>query len=260
MKKFLVSGAVLALALTSLITHAQSPAQQSVTSSPSWTTTTPTSSPSGGPSAIDLTAELTSLTNTEALNFLHHVNVLEINESEQALQEVTLPQAITLAQTMLTDSQQNEMQVQQLAAIKGVTLYMFQPATYEVAAEAQLATLSGTQYYDAAFASLELLNQQSALQTLQLMLNSVTDPDIKSLINQTIPVVQQHIQLAQAVLSAEGVSTQPTASPSPSPSASVSPSPSPSVSPIPSPSPSVQPSASPSVLPSGTPAYSHRRP
>lgn len=164
-----------------------------------------------------------------AMNFLHHTNVLEIGESNNALAKLSDPSAITLANTIISDHQSNEQQVVALAARKNITLYEFQPSTYEIAATNALSTLSGPTF-DSTYKSHELEGHQAVLSQLQMMQSTVTDPDVKSLINSTIPVVQQHIQLAGATSQA---GAQPSSSPQPTSSASPSPSVSPSASPSP---------------------------
>lgn len=248
MKKHLIIVVATVFALASLASRAQSPAQQSVTITPTPSTTTPSASPSAAATSSAAAAyavATSSVSNTQALNYIHYLDELGINDANRALEQVSLSQAVTLAQTMLTNHNQNELQVEQVASTQELPLYYFQESNYQIAANNQLAASAGTQTYDAVFASLEVSNYQIALQTLEAFLGLATNSNVISLITQTIPIIQSELQLAEAVLTAAGVST-PVTSPS------ITPTPSPTVSPPPSPSPSVSPSPSPSVEPTST--------
>jgi putative membrane protein len=160
----------------------------------------PAASPSAGPSAAPgVTSALTTLTNTEVLNFLHHVNTSEILEANEALVRSTNPQVRTYAQTMITDHQQSEQQVVQLAAQKGISLYQFQPSTVDIAIDSQLSALSGSDF-DRAYLQVQLAEHQKVLQELNMLQSRVNDPDLQNLITQTIPVIQRHVDLATTSL------------------------------------------------------------
>ena len=175
----------------------------------------PAPSPSSHPSNTVGTEPLSGmelLTAAEALNFLHHVNSLEIQEGQSAMANAQAQSTRAFAQTLVTDHRQNEQQVQKLAADKGVPIFVFQPATYEAAVDSLLLNLSGTSAFDEAFMQLEASTHQDVLHKLQSLEGQVNDPEIKSLISQTIPVVQHHIDLASASPQPSG--TQPSSGPS----------------------------------------------
>jgi hypothetical protein len=134
--------------------------------------------------------------------------------------------ALTLAQSLVTDHQANEQEVTQLATKKGIVLYPVQPTNVEVAQDNFLSKQTGASY-DQVFLLIQKQSHQDSVNRLQGLSSEVTDPDIKDLVNQTLTIEQKHLGLAG------GTAPQP----SPSPTASASPSPSPSVSPSVSPSP-----------------------
>ena len=196
-------------------------------------------SPSGSPSPA--LVDLQTIRNSEALNYLHHIDQLQTQRGTAAQSKATSEQAKGLADALVTDHQATEQQVTSLASQKGIPLATFGEATYETAVDRLLASLSGAEYDDA-FLQVELENHQQIVQRLQSLQSEVSDPDIQSLISDTIPTEQKHADLASGA-----ILPSPSASPSGSPSAGVSPSPSPSVSASPSPSVSASASPSPSV-------------
>jgi predicted outer membrane protein len=103
------------------------------------------------------------------------------------------------AQMMIIDHRQNEQQVTQLAAQKGLTLFDFQPSTVDVATGSQLESLSESDF-DIAYLSFQHLLHQQSLQNLIFLQGQVTDPDLRDLINQTLPVIQKHIDQAGSII------------------------------------------------------------
>lgn len=152
-------------------------------------TTTATPSPTTTPTALQVQdAALRS----QAINVLHHINSLEIQEAQQAQASLQSTGSQTFAQTLITDHQASEQQVLQLAGQQGITVYAFQPATYEAALDSQLATLVGTTLYDQAFLQGQVLGHQRALQNVQLIQGLVVDPQIKTLLNNAVTMIQKH--------------------------------------------------------------------
>jgi predicted outer membrane protein len=178
-------------------------ASPTVTLSPSPTdtpspspTATPASSPTPTPTSTVAIADLAS---TEALNFIHHVNNLEIQENQEALSRLD-GEAQEYAETVISDHRASERDVLQVATEENVSIFSFQAATYELAAANELRTLTGDEF-DSAFLEHQAEEHERALATLQSMRGSVTDPEVLALIDQTIPVFQKHLDQARSLSS-----------------------------------------------------------
>jgi predicted outer membrane protein len=214
-------------------------------------TSSPPTTPTPGSTPGSSTA-LNRLNNAVAMNFMHHMNLTEINEASVALFTSNNQAVRTYAQTMITEHQQNEQNLIQLANQKNVPIYAYQPSTVNIATDAELQSLPNNEF-DSAYLQVQLNEHRKALQDLNLLRSQVTDSDIQNLINQTIPAIQKHVDLANSSISSAATPTPtstPTAISTPSPTPTDSPSPDPTDSPTPTSSPS--PSASPTSTSSPT--------
>lgn len=131
-----------------------------------------------------LVAELT-------LNELHHLNQKEIQMAQLAQEKAESAQVKQHAQRVLTDHQNLETRVQEVAESKNVKLQDFQPSTYEKAVMDRLRSLSGKEF-DMAFNWNMKDGHHRAIQTLRMQRKTVKDPQITSLISQAIPKMRQH--------------------------------------------------------------------
>ena len=132
------------------------------------------------------------------LNQLHHMNQKEIQLSQMAIEKAQSPQVKNAAQEMLKDHQALETRVQELAKAQQLQLSDFQPATDEKQMMDRFGKLSGRQF-DAAFMQNVHFSHKAAMENLKLARSEVRDPQIRSLIDQTIPKVSQHKQLSGVV-------------------------------------------------------------
>lgn len=158
--------------------------------------TTVTSLPVLAQTSADFSTMMVTVNHDTVLNFLHQANTGEITGANNALQRLQNPQARNFAQTMITDHQQGEEQVVQLANQKGLPLYSYQPSTVEVAEDSELQQMA-SENFDMAYLQIALVDHQRVLQDLKLFREKVTDSDIQNLVNQTIAVIQKHIDLAK---------------------------------------------------------------
>jgi predicted outer membrane protein len=230
------------LFLGGITTALSQPGPSSPSNSPSDnpTATPPSGAPSAGASgSITLSNELSG---GILINFLHHLNNVELFQANNALARLENEQARTYAQDMITEHQQNDQQISQLASTKGIPIYAFQFSTVDIANNAELALLNGPEF-DLSYMQLQLINHQKALQDLTQIQGLITDPELSDLITQVIPVIQTHITDAITVING-------LAGASPSPGTSASPGSSPSS--FPGASPTSSPDSSPTFLPGST--------
>lgn len=121
----------------------------------------------------------------------------EVQDGQIALQKATRPAVRQFAQQIVTDHTQVNQQLTALAQRKGVT-----PPTApdpQQAAEAQkLQGLRG-RAFDREYVRDQLTDHQQAIALFQQEAQQGTDPDVKAFAEQTLPALQQHLQMAQAL-------------------------------------------------------------
>ena len=141
---------------------------------------------------------LNHLNNSLVINFIHHINNKEIREGQEAGDRLQSVQARQFANHLVNAHQENEQKLLQLAAQKNITVGNFELATYEFTTQNQLRTLHGVSF-DQGFLQIQKQGHQQVLQSLQLMLPSISDPNIVAFINKMIPTIQQHINQAASI-------------------------------------------------------------
>lgn len=121
----------------------------------------------------------------------------EVQDGQIALQKATRPAVRQFAQQMVTDHTQVNQQLTALAQRKGVAP---PPAPDpQQAAEAQkLQGLRG-RGFDREFVRDQLTDHQQAVALFQQEAQQGTDPDVKAFAQQTLPTLQQHLQMVQAL-------------------------------------------------------------
>lgn len=212
---------------------------------------TPAVMPALDPASMAQAAELDR---GEALNLIHHLNSLEIRQANEALGRLQNQQARAYAEMLITEHRANDNQLLALSETEQLTIYAFQPSTFEIATEDRLRALPAGEF-DRGFLVAQAQGHYRGLQNLQQLEANVTDAEIRAAIVQARTAVQNHLNQAVSLLGQLAANPVASASPLSSPSPSTSPSASPSASPSssPSPEPSATPSASPSPSPTTTP-------
>jgi putative membrane protein len=129
-------------------------------------------------------------------------NLAEIQEGQLAEQKTSSPQVRQLAQMMVRDHEQMNQQLEQLAQQDGVTLPK-QPDRHERHQLQELKRLSGAQF-DRTFAQDQIKDHEVAIQKFQRAAQTLTDPQVKELAQQSIPILQKHLQMARQTETALG--------------------------------------------------------
>jgi len=133
-------------------------------------------------------------------DFVHKAasgGMAEVEEAQLAQQKATSPQIKDFASRMITDHTQANAELQQIAQQENITLAA-KPAGKEAAAEHRLQGLSGVAF-DRAYARQELQDHQQTVALFQKQATSGQDPELKAFAQKTLPVLQQHLQMAQAL-------------------------------------------------------------
>jgi putative membrane protein len=121
----------------------------------------------------------------------------EVQDAQIALQKATRPAVRQFAQQMATDHTQANQQLAALAQRRGVTLPT--AADPQQVAEAQkLQGLRG-RAFDREYVRDQLADHRGAVALFQQEAQQGTDPEVKAWAQQTLPILQQHLQMAEAL-------------------------------------------------------------
>lgn len=176
------------------------------------------------PAAAAQAAAQPAQQDTQYLQTIHQVNLAEVSGGNIAQQKAQSQQVKDLATQFVTDHTQLDQAVQNTAQQAGVTLPNA-PSNDQQAVLNQLQGLSGGAF-DNAWVTAEVAGHQKAIQATETEINQGSDPAVKQLAQQALPVLQAHLESLQALAQSLGIALPgPSGTPSPGVS-SGSPSPS----------------------------------
>lgn len=144
-----------------------------------------------------------------AADFIKHAyqgNQAEVQMGQLANQKSQNPQVKQLAQRLVTDHTKANQQLQTIAQQSNVTLPE-KPDRHHEHALKKLEKLSGSQF-DQQFATDQVRDHLKDITEYQNASQKIQDPAVKQYIQQTLPVLQEHLQLARQTAQAVGVSPQ----------------------------------------------------
>jgi putative membrane protein len=134
----------------------------------------------------------------------------EVEIGQLAAQKATSPQVKSFAQRLVTDHSKANQQLTQIAQRDGAEPPKAADKEHD-ALLAKLQKLNGPAF-DRAFVQAQVEDHKKDVQYFQKEASAVKDPQLKSFIQQTLPVMEQHLQMAQQIeseLSASGGTTRP---------------------------------------------------
>ena len=109
------------------------------------------------------------------------------------------PQVKRFGQKMMTDHQQANEELQQIAQKENITLPS-QPDSKDQAEQRRLSSLRGAAF-DSTYAQDMVRDHQQDVAEFQREVQSGKDPVLKAFAQKTLPVLRQHLQMAQALTS-----------------------------------------------------------
>lgn len=121
----------------------------------------------------------------------------EIQAAQLAQQRSNSPQVKQFANRVIADHTQANSELQQIAQDQNVTLPE-QPSAKDASAYRRLIGLTGTAF-DQAYAQAEVSDHQQDIALFRKEAQSGQDPTVKSFAQKTLPLLVQHLQLAQAL-------------------------------------------------------------
>jgi putative membrane protein len=120
----------------------------------------------------------------------------EVATAQLAQQRSASPQVRKFADRMIADHTQANTDLQQIVEQEDITLPT-QPAG-DAAAEAKLRGLNGAAF-DRAYLQASVSDHQQAIALFSREASSGQDPALKAFAQQTLPMLQQHLQLANSL-------------------------------------------------------------
>jgi putative membrane protein len=130
--------------------------------------------------------------------FIDHVardNEGEIELGKLAVQKAQSPEVKALAQRLVTDHSKANQQLKRLAQKESVSVPTG-AGKEQKDLRAQLEKLNGAAF-DRAFVDAEVKDHQNDITFYQNESNRLQDPQLRSFAQQTLPVLQEHLQMAE---------------------------------------------------------------
>jgi putative membrane protein len=123
--------------------------------------------------------------------------IAEVQAGQLATQKATSARVKQYGQKLVTDHTQANDQLQQIAQQENLTL----PARPNGAEQSQDQELSGMpgSAFDGAFVSDEVRDHQQAIATFRREAQSGHDPALKDFAQKALPMLRQHLQMAQSL-------------------------------------------------------------
>lgn len=152
-----------------------------------------------------------ALSDNQIVQVMHTINKAEIEQAREALQRSTDPQVQAYAQQMILDHEAADAQLTALGRTAGLSGDSSELSRQleEQASNLQQALNDLEQAsYDDAYLSAQTQIHQQTLQILdQVLLPSVSNPELRSVLSDVRPRLQQHLEHASTLL---GTGTSPT--------------------------------------------------
>jgi putative membrane protein len=121
----------------------------------------------------------------------------EVQAAQLAEQRATSPQIKQFAQRMITDHSAANTELQQIAKQANIALPS-QPTGKDAAEGQKLRGLNG-RAFDQAYAQGQQRDHQETVELFQKEASSGQDPALKAFAQKTLPILQQHLQMAEAL-------------------------------------------------------------
>ena len=149
-----------------------------------------------GLSALSASAALSSADREFAMKAASG-GLAEVQAAQLAEQRATSPQIKQFAQRMITDHTTANTELQQIAKQANISLPA-QPTGKDAAEGQKLRGVTGTAF-DQAYAQGQLQDHRETVELFQKEASSGEDRALKAFAQKTLPILQQHLQMAEAL-------------------------------------------------------------
>jgi len=135
----------------------------------------------------------------DVLNTLHQTDRMEIHMGMMAQDKGSTSDVKDYGKTLVSDHQDNDKKVTDLAAKEGITLKSAKPGIMDEMEMKHLKSLSGSDF-DQKFAKEMINDHKSNIAKLQSAQASTKLPDdVRQLVADTLPALQKHLETAQKI-------------------------------------------------------------
>jgi putative membrane protein len=128
-----------------------------------------------------------------------HGGMMEVTLGQMAAQKATDPAVRDFGKRMVQDHQKADQQLMQLVSQKGATLPTDTTGEHK-GMVGHLKNLSGADF-DKAYMSHMVTDHKKDVKEFQNEAKKAQDPDVRAFASQTLPVLEEHLHLAQTVQS-----------------------------------------------------------
>jgi predicted outer membrane protein len=144
------------------------------------------------PMAFARSTDVTSL-----LNMANQMNNQEESSAKELRSKAGDNQAlVTMADTLSQDHKANQLALEALAKQKNINLDAYKPNLVQ---EERMDNLKGARF-DQAFLKMDVRDHKQALSEFKAARENLNgDPDVKVYIDQTIPVLETHLKMAESL-------------------------------------------------------------
>ena len=149
-----------------------------------------------GLSALSASAALSSADREFAMKAASG-GLAEVQAAQLAEQRATSPQIKQFAQRMITDHTAANTELQQIAKQADISLPV-QPTGKDAAEGQKLRGVTGSAF-DQAYAQGQLQDHRETVELFQKEASSGQDPALKAFAQKTLPILQQHLQMVEAL-------------------------------------------------------------
>ena len=123
-------------------------------------------------------------------------DMFEIQSSQLALTKARSPAVRKFASNMIDEHTRTTQQLTDMASRKAVLL----PAELDPVLQQKMAVLQATnRTFDRAYMANQVAGHRDAVQNLNSEISGGTDPEVKAFAQQTLPIVQGHLDMARAI-------------------------------------------------------------
>jgi len=119
----------------------------------------------------------------------------EVQEGQMAAQKANDPEVKKFAEKMVADHSKANDKLKQIASDKGVTLPTDLPASAQ-RENAKLSKLSGAAF-DREYMKHQVADHKKVVSEFKSATKKTRDPDVKQFAEQTLPVIEEHLQMAR---------------------------------------------------------------
>ena len=119
----------------------------------------------------------------------------EVQEGQMAEQKANDPEVKRFAEKMVADHSKANDKLKQIASDKGVTLPSDLPASAQRENE-KLSKLSGAAF-DREYMKHQVADHKKVVSEFKSATKKTRDPDVKQFAEQTLPVIEEHLQMAR---------------------------------------------------------------